>query len=99
MAADVSAPVRDGAGYVDFNTKDGRRVSVAHGYLLPALARPNLTLLTGTRVDALSYTGARCTGVRVRMGGAQHEVWAEQETVLCAGVVESPRLLMLADPG
>jgi choline dehydrogenase len=46
---DVSAPVRDGADYVDFNTKDGRRFSVVHGYLLPALDRGNLTLLTGTR--------------------------------------------------
>jgi choline dehydrogenase len=99
VAEDVSAPIRDGAGYVDFNTKDGRRFSVVHGYLLPALARPNLTLLTGTRVDALSFTGTRCTGVRVRMGGEHHEVRAEQDTVLCAGVVESPRLLMLSGVG
>jgi choline dehydrogenase-like flavoprotein len=99
VVEDVSAPVRDGAGYVDFTTKDGRRFSVVHGYLLPALARPNLRLLTGTRVDALSFKGTRCTGVRVRIGAAHHEVMAEQETVLCAGVVESPRLLMLSGVG
>jgi choline dehydrogenase len=96
---DVSAPVRDGAGYVDFNTKDGRRFSVVHGYLLPALKRPNLTLLTGTRVDALSFTGSRCTGVQLQIGAEHHEVMADQETVLCAGVVESPRLLMLSGVG
>ena len=50
-------PIRDGAGYMDFNTKDGRRFSVVHGYLLPALERQNLTLLTGTRVEALSFQG------------------------------------------
>ncbi|MBV8524504.1 MAG: GMC family oxidoreductase N-terminal domain-containing protein [Acetobacteraceae bacterium] len=99
VLADVSAPVRDGAGYVDFNTKAGRRFSVVHGYLLPALERPNLTLLTGTRVHALSFEGSRCTGVRVQIGAEHREIAAEQETVLCAGVVESPRLLMLSGIG
>ena len=96
---DVSAPIREGAGYVDFNTKDGRRFSVVHGYLLPALQRPNLTLLTGARVGALSFKGARCTGVRLQIGAESHDVIAEQETILCAGVVESPRLLMLSGVG
>jgi choline dehydrogenase len=96
---DVGAPIRDGAGYVDFNTKDGQRFSVVHGYLLPALQRQNLTVLTGARVDALSFKGSRCTGVRLRIGGEHHDILADQETVLCAGVVESPRLLMLSGVG
>jgi choline dehydrogenase-like flavoprotein len=66
---DVNAPVRDGAGFMDFNVKNGRRFSVVHGYLLPALERQNLTLLTGTRVDALSFQGSRCIGVRFRPVG------------------------------
>jgi len=36
VVEDVGAPIRDGAGYVDFNTKDGQRFSVVHGYLLHA---------------------------------------------------------------
>jgi len=96
---DVGAPVRDGAGYVDFNTKDGRRFSVVHGYLLPALERRNLTLLTGTRVNTLSFEGNHCTGVGLQIGAARTDVVAEQETILCAGVVESPRLLMLSGIG
>ena len=78
---------------MDFNIKDGRRFSVVHGYLLPALERQNLTLLTGTRVDALSFQGSRCTGVRFRIGAEQFEVDADKETALCAGAIESPRLL------
>jgi choline dehydrogenase-like flavoprotein len=35
LLEDAGAPVRDGAGYMDFNTKDGQRFSVVHGYLLP----------------------------------------------------------------
>jgi len=96
---DVSAPIRDGAGYMDFNTKDGQRFSVVHGYLLPALERQNLTVLTGARVASLSFRGTRCTGVRLRLEGRQYDVLADQETVLCAGVVESARLLMLSGVG
>jgi choline dehydrogenase len=49
VVEDVGAPIRDGAGYVDFNTKNGQRFSVVHGYLLPALQRRNLTVLTARR--------------------------------------------------
>jgi choline dehydrogenase len=95
----VGAPVRDGVGYIDFNAKDGRRFSVVHGYLLPALERENLTLLTGARVHSLSFKADRCTGVYLQHGADRHAIVAEQETILCAGVVESPRLLMLSGVG
>lgn len=96
---DVGAPIRDGAAYMDLNIKDGRRFSVVHGFLLPALERENFTLLTQARVEALSFKGERCTGVRLQLGADRHEITAERETVLCAGVVESPRLLMLSGVG
>ena len=70
---DVGAPIRDGAGYVDFNTKDDRRFSVVHGYLLPALERSNLTLLTGMRVERLLFAGSRCTGIRLQTAATYHE--------------------------
>src|SRR4029077_10484401 len=50
-------------------------------------------------VDALSFEGTRCTGVRLRIGAEHHAVIAERETVLCAGAVESPRLLMFSGVG
>jgi choline dehydrogenase len=95
----VAAPIHEGAGYIDFNTKDGRRFSVVHGYLLPALERENLTLLTGVRVEALSFERRRCTGVRLQRGTERRVIVAAHETVLCAGVVESARLLMLSGVG
>jgi choline dehydrogenase len=75
---------------VDFNTKDGRRFSVVHGYLLPALKRRNLTLLTSTRVEALALKGTRCTGVRLQIGSEHHDVVAAQETILCAEWLSRP---------
>ena len=62
---------------IDFNTKDGRRFSVVHGYLLPALERENLTLLTGARVEALSFEGHRCTEVRLQHGAERHAIMVE----------------------
>src|SRR5262249_2238786 len=65
----------------------------------PALGRQNLTLLTGARVDALTFKSTACTGVRLRIGNERREIVAERETILCAGVVESPRLLMVSGVG
>lgn len=96
---DVGAPICDGAAYMDLNVKDGRRFSVVHGYLLAALGRPNLTVLTGARAEKLLFEGSRCSGVRLRIDGVAHEIASERETILCAGVVESPRLLMVSGIG
>src|SRR5215831_4768858 len=96
---DVGAPVRDGAGYIDFNTKDGQRFSVVHGFLIPALSRRNLTLLTGIQVEGITFEGNSCTGVRLHDGSDERTIVAERETILSAGVVESPRLLMLSGVG
>ncbi|HUC17044.1 MAG TPA: GMC family oxidoreductase N-terminal domain-containing protein [Acetobacteraceae bacterium] len=96
---DVGAPIRDGAAYMDLNVKDGRRFSVVHGYLLQALDRQNLTMLSGARVEKLLFEGGRCSGVRLRIGRMIRDIAAEQETILSAGAVDSPRLLLISGVG
>jgi choline dehydrogenase len=76
-----------------------RRVSAAQAYLLPALSRPNLTLLTETPVERLEIETGRCRGVVARIGGALRRFGAEREVVLCAGGLQSPKLLMLSGVG
>lgn len=81
--------------------RKGRRLSVADAYLVPALGRPNLTLLTGILVHELVLQGGRARGVRVTWGGAEEIVTADR-IVVCAGAVASPLLLMrsgIGDPG
>lgn len=96
---DVIGPVETGAGPADMNVQDGRRFSVAQAYLMPVLGRKNLTVLTNTRVESLVFEGARCVGIRCRVDGQRREIRSDQDVVLSAGCIESPRLLMLSGIG
>jgi choline dehydrogenase-like flavoprotein len=76
----------------------GRRVSAANAWLDPVLGRQNLVLLTGALAQRLNITGSRINGVAVSIGGAATELKAGV-TILCAGSIESPLLLMRSGIG
>jgi choline dehydrogenase len=92
---DHNGPEQDGVGYCHLTVEDGVRQSQTVAFLRPVLDAPNLTVLTGTRVRRLVLENGRCVGVDV--GG--RVVRAEQEVVVCAGAIESPKLLMLSGVG
>jgi len=70
------------------------RVSMASAYLRPAMARPNLTVLLHAQVERLRLRGTRATGVDYVHEGQQRSAHAEAEVVLCAGAINTPRILM-----
>jgi len=88
-----------GVGIAQALVKDGQRHGVAKAYLYPALTRPNLTVLTGAEVTSLAFVGDRCTGVNFLYNGASKSIAAARETVLSAGTVGTPKLLMLSGIG
>ncbi len=88
-----------GVGYCQLTVKDGKRHSAASAFLVPARNRPNLTVLTGAAVRKLLFTGNRCTGVAYVLNGELLTVSAENETILCAGAIATPQLLMLSGIG
>lgn len=88
-----------GASQTDHNIENGRRVSAAHSFLLPALSRSNLTLLSGTPVWRLDISNGRCRGVVANVGGQERRFAAAKEVVLCAGAIHSPKILMLSGVG
>ena len=97
---DVNGPMIPGAGYINMNIDaDGKRVSAVDAFLRPALSRPNLTLLLNTAVVKLNFKGKRCTGVKLLIGGVETDIMAENEVVLAAGSIHSPKLLMLSGVG
>jgi len=79
--------------------KDGRRQSVFMNYLQPILDRPNITVLTKAEVQKVTLSGARATGVVVKLAGGTRTIAADQEIVLSMGAINTPRVLMLSGIG
>src|SRR5882757_1588360 len=98
MSEDLNGERAEGAGWPDLAIVDGRRQSAADAYLRPALSRANLTVLPDSRVVRLLLDRDRCTGVRYLRDGQLAEVTAG-EVILCAGAIDSPRLLLLSGIG
>ncbi|GHJ35104.1 GMC family oxidoreductase [Streptomyces sp. TS71-3] len=90
-------PFTEGAGFFDlaYHPEDNKRSSASVAYLHPFLDRPNLHLMLETWAYRLELDGTRATGARVRAAdGTEELVTARREVLLCAGAVDSPRLLL-----
>jgi choline dehydrogenase len=92
-------PQPDGFSETMVTQRRGARWSTADAYLRPALRRKNLRLLTNATVGRVVFENARAMGVEFERDGRWHLVRARREVVLCAGVVNSPQLLMLSGIG
>lgn len=105
-AAEAGLPVTDdlnqapfeGAGRFAVNVANGQRWSSARTYLDPARARSNLHILTGARPRHVRIDGRRATGATIVLRDREVEVRA-RETIVCAGAVNSPALLMASGIG
>jgi choline dehydrogenase-like flavoprotein len=94
MTPDLGGAVTTGVGWNQLNIKGHVRDDAATAYL-GGLDGVAVDLLVGTDVLGLSIEGGRSVGVRL----AGHVVQAEMEVLLCAGAIDSPRLLMLSGVG
>lgn len=96
---DQNGEFRDGYFALTMSNAYDRRVSSAVGYLDPATrARPNLEILTQAEVSGLVFEGRTCVGVRVVRGGEERE-YRSLETILSAGTIHSPAMLLRAGIG
>lgn len=99
-AWDFNAPApENGAGFYQKNIRDGRRDSAADAFLRPALARPNVEAWPNTAVRRVTLAGTRATGIECVRSGEVVRVRAVRGVILAAGVIESPKLLMLSGIG
>ena len=76
----------------------GRRVTAADAYLEPVLARGNLTVVSRAMVHRLTLSGTRVTGVTAEIDG-QVTMLEAGITILCAGAIATPLLLMRSGIG
>lgn len=98
--------LRQGVGFfsVSYNPDDGRRSSASVAYIHPILRgeerRPNLTILTNAWVSRIDVEGDKVAGVTVGLqSGEQRTLRARAETILCAGAIDTPRLMLLSGLG
>jgi choline dehydrogenase-like flavoprotein len=95
-----------GVGFfsVSYNPDDGRRSSASVAYIHPILRgdekRPNLTVLTNAWVSKVNLTDDTVTGVDVTLQDeTKLTLTAKKETILCAGAIDTPRLMLLSGLG
>jgi choline dehydrogenase len=96
---DFNGARQEGVGWHQTTTRAGRRCSTAVGYLRPAMARPNLQVLTHALTEQILFEGRRATGVAFLRGGERATARARREIILCAGAIGSPQILMLSGVG
>jgi 5-(hydroxymethyl)furfural/furfural oxidase len=84
---------------IAINNEGERRVSSAVAYLdRDTRRRPNLTILSRTRVRRLLLDGARVAGVEIDVGDGRRSL-AAREVILSAGSIHSPAMLLRAGIG
>ncbi|THV48880.1 hypothetical protein BGAL_0223g00220 [Botrytis galanthina] len=99
--------LEQGVGFfsVSYNPDDGRRSSASVAYIHPILrgaeSRPNLTILTNAWVSKLNFDSSKTVkSVNVTLkSGEKLTVSPKTETILCAGAVDTCRLMLLSGVG
>jgi 5-(hydroxymethyl)furfural/furfural oxidase len=98
--ADQSAGFDEGWFPISINNIDDHRVSTATAYLDQRTRnRPNLTILTGTRVRRLLIEEQRATGVEIVRPDGSLGMIAAGEVVVATGAIHSPAMLLKAGIG
>ncbi|MCW5624550.1 MAG: GMC family oxidoreductase N-terminal domain-containing protein [Burkholderiales bacterium] len=100
--ADYNGATQEGVGYFQRTIHRGRRMSTSKVFLKPARSRANLLVKTHAHATTLLFDGRRAVGVRYarnRSLDALHEVRARREVILCAGALNTPKLLQLSGLG
>jgi choline dehydrogenase len=93
----------DGGGAItNVRVRDGRRRNAPAEYLYPVLHQSNITVLTGAHVNRLLFAdGSSKTlrGIEFEWQGQVHAVDANNEVILSAGALQTPKVLMLSGIG
>src|SRR3546814_5244560 len=71
----------------------------ATAFLWPARKRHGVDIRTDALVTSLLLEGRRFTGVMYRRDGVESRVMARRGVIVCAGTINSPKLLQLSGIG
>lgn len=97
---DFNGEMQDGIGVYDHTVRRGLRSNSAIGALRAARRRPNLRIETNAQVLRIIFEGRVAAGIEFRDAqGRTVRARATREVVLCAGALNTPKLLMLSGIG
>ncbi|XP_065084396.1 glucose dehydrogenase [FAD, quinone]-like [Ochlerotatus camptorhynchus] len=90
-----------GVSFLHANLRNGQRLSAGTAFLDPVMDRPNLKVLTNSRVTKILIEPKTkmAYGVEFVRGKKRYAVLAKKEVLLSAGGLQSPQLLMLSGIG
>lgn len=94
-----------GCSYFQMNQRRGSRWSATKAFLRPAMARPNLSVMTGAHVQALKLSAdgqngkLKAQGLEAIVKGERLSIAATREVILATGSIGSPQILQLSGIG
>jgi 5-(hydroxymethyl)furfural/furfural oxidase len=100
LLPDLNATEVNGVFAIPASVTDAGRVSSASAYLTPAARRrPNLRLLAEAEVTRIKFDGRKAIGVVLRRENGGINILRARQTIVSAGAIHSPALLMKSGVG
>ncbi|MGI9401914.1 MAG: GMC family oxidoreductase [Rhizobiaceae bacterium] len=96
---DFNAGTNEGSGFFEVNQHNGVRWNTRKAFLDPVRPRSNLRILTHAHAERLVFDGKKVTGLQFRLKNESMTVQADQEVLLAAGAISSPKLLEFSGVG
>jgi choline dehydrogenase len=91
---DYNGVAQEGASFLQYSIRNGKRDSAFRAWLGPALRRPNLLVETNAFVHRVLLEGRRAVGIRYVCDGRLCKVRARREVIVTGGAIGSPRILL-----
>ena len=95
---DYNGAKQEGVGYAQLSQRRGFRCSAADAFLKPMLWARNVKLLLYAMVEKIELENDRAVAVRFQHRGRRQKAIG-RDIILCAGAINSPKLLMLSGIG
>ena len=96
---DFAEPGDGGFGYYDFTIAKGRRVSSSSAFLRRQDGAAGPTVIAGAQVARVLTENGRANGVAFALDGIMRTARAAGEVILCAGAINTAKLLLLSGIG
>ena len=97
---DFNGERQEGVGFYQTTTSGGERQSASKVFLRPLKNNPNLTVITDALVSGLVMENGAASGLHyVTADGRTVTVMAREETILAAGALGTPKIMMLSGLG